>query len=256
MFAKERQDKIYELLQKNNAVTTANLVKIFNVSVETIRRDLLDMEKQGVLSRVHGGAVAKREMKHFPKLPERNLEYGEQKQKLSKRACEFVSEGDIIGIDAGSTAISFAGALKEKFRSLTIVTHSLDIFNILNGHNDFELILCGGNYLQNENAFYGPLTLNTLATLHLGKVFVFPSAVSLKYGICDYQSELYQIQKQLMQSADDVFILADSSKFEKNALLKLDDMKNDYIYITDSDLPQELNRLYKKNNINIYTKEN
>lgn len=256
MFAKERQDKIYEMIQKNGAVTTSTLTQAFGVSVETIRKDLLNMERKGQLIRVHGGAVAKNDMRPILKLQERNKECSDQKMSLSLKALEFISEGEIIGVDAGSTAISFAEVLKEKFSRLTVVTYSLDVFNILCNHKDFSVILCGGHFMKHENTFYGTLTLDMLNTLHVQKSFIFPSAVSLEYGICDYNKEFYLVQKQLIKSSDDIFILADSSKFEKKALLKVDDMRTDYVFISDSDLPEELRVLYRENNIRIYTGEN
>ena len=252
MFANERQDKNYDMIQNNGAVTTANLVDFFCVSIETIRRDLLAMEQDGRLTRVHGGAVAKTAMKPFKKLRERNKEFEKQKYELSLKAAEFISEGDIIGIDSGSTAISFTEVLKERFSKLTIVTHSMDIFEMLSDYKDFSVILCGGHYLREENAFYGELTLNMLNSLHIQKAFIFPSAVSLENGICDYQKHLYQIQKQLIKLSNEIYILADSSKFEKAALLKLSNMKPDYIYITDSSLQNEIVKLYKENNIKIF----
>lgn len=253
MFAKERQEKIYEMIQKNGAVTTSYLMNFFDVSVETVRRDLLAMEQRGQLSRVHGGAIAKSEMKPFMELRQRNKEYSEQKYQLALRATDFISNGDIIGIDSGSTAISFAEALKEKFSKLTVVTHSMDVFELLRDYKDFSVILCGGHYMRNENAFYGALVLEALSNLHIQKAFIFPMAISLEYGIYDYYEELYSVQKQIMKSSDDIYILADSSKFEKKALLKLSDMKTDYNYITDSFLSDELKKLYKENGIRIYT---
>ena len=95
-----------------------------------------------------------------------------------------------------------------------------------------------------------------LKNLHMQKAFVFPSALSLEYGICDYQEDLYPIQKQLIQSSDDIFVLADSSKFEKKALLKVEEMKKTYTYVTDSDLPEELLQLYRENDRIIYKGEN
>ena len=171
MFANERQDKIYDMIQNNGAVTTANLVDFFCVSIETIRRDLLAMEQNGRLTRVHGGAVAKSGMKPFMELKERNKEFGKQKYELSLKAAEFISNGDIIGIDSGSTAISFAEVLKERFSKLTVVTHSMDVFEMLSNHKDFSVILCGGHYLREENAFYGELTLGMLNSLHIQKAF-------------------------------------------------------------------------------------
>lgn len=253
LFAKERQDVIYEMILKNNAVTVANLVEKFAVSIETVRRDLLDMEKQGFLTRVHGGAVAKNEMKQFSTLPQRNRENSPEKRELSLKACEFINEGDIIAVDSGSTAIFFAEALKEKFTKLTVITHSLDVFNILNSYKDFSVILCGGHFIKEENTFYGSLTVNMYSTLYAQKAFIFTSAVSLEHGICDFRQEFYDVQKVMLGCADEIFVLADSSKFEKKALLKLSEMKNDFIYITDASLPKELKELYKENNIKIYT---
>ncbi len=254
MFAKERQDKIYEIIKNNGAVTTSALVQLFGVSIETVRRDLLEMERHGLLSRVHGGAVAAGDMKPYLNLNERNKEFTEQKRFLALKASEFISDGDIVGIDSGSTAISFSEILKEKFSNLTVITNSLDVFNILN--NSFFVILCGGYYLPNEKAFYGSLALRMLNNLHMQKAFIFPSAVSLEFGICDYQKDLNQIQEQMIKSSDEVFILADSSKFEKKALLKLDSMKPEYRYITDCNINSELKKLYKEHNINLYIGEN
>ena len=250
MFAKERQDKIYEIVKNNGAVTASALVKLFDVSIETVRRDLLEMERHGLLSRVHGGAVAIGEMKPYLDLNERNKEFTEQKRHLALKASEFISDGDIIGIDSGSTAISFSEVLKEKFSKLTVITNSLDVFNIL--CDSFSVILCGGHYLPYEKAFYGSLTLSMLKNLHMQKAFIFPSAVSFEFGICDYQKDLYQIQEQMIKSSDEIFILADSSKFEKKALLKLDDMKTEYRYITDCNINSELEKIYKEHNINLY----
>ena len=192
-------------------------------------------------------------MKPMHNLKQRNEEYSNQKHNLSVKASEFIAEGDVIAIDSGSTAILLAEVIKERFSRLTVVTHSLDVFNILCNHKDFSVILCGGHFLQSENAFFGSLTLNMMNMLHITKAFIFPSAVSLEFGICDYNNDLYQLQKKLIQISVDIYILADSTKFEKKALLKLDDMKDNYKYITDCNLSEDLKNLYKENNINIYT---
>lgn len=251
MLAKERQRYIQKLLQKNGAVTTARLVKEFDVSIETIRRDFLLMEKDGMLTRVHGGAVSMGEMGHFFDLTQRNQEFSEQKKELANIASKYVNDGDYIAIDAGSTAISFAQVLKEQGKKVTVVTHSYDIFEILESSLDFSVILCGGEYIRGENAFAGNLALEVLDKLHLQKAFIFPAAISLEFGICDYQQELMMIQKKLIKISEKIYILADSSKFERKALYKLSEMNSEYTYITDSNLPVELKTLYFENGIDI-----
>ena len=240
------------MLQTDGAVTTSNLVELFNVSVETIRRDFLVMEQSGLLTRVHGGAVVNGEMMPFHDLAHRNLESSDQKKELSRIAAEFVCEGDYIAVDAGSTAISFAEALKDRFTRLTVVTYSSDVFEILRNHKEISVILCGGHYMREENSFFGNLTLEILGKLHVQKAFVFPSAVSLEFGICDYQQDFYLLQKKLLAISDSIFILADSSKYEKKALLKLDDMCPEYTYITDSQLSEKLKKIYTENNLRVY----
>lgn len=252
MLANERQYRIQEILRRHGAVSTSDLVENFGVSIETIRRDLLTMEQKGLLSRVHGGAVSANEMVPFRDLAHRNTEHSDQKKELASYAAVFVQEGDYIAIDTGSTAIYLAEVLRDRFHKLTVATHSLDVFEILRENDGISAILCGGQYLKSENSFYGSLVLDTLEKLHFQKTFLFPSAVSLEFGIADYQQELFQVQKQLLKSSDHIFILADSSKFGKKALLKLDDMKQEYYYVTDSLLSPEQKKLYLENNIQIH----
>ncbi len=255
MFAKERQDKIYAAIMKNGAVETANLVKSFGVSIETVRRDLLYMENQKLLKRVHGGAVKLGDMRSFPSLEARNHSQTEEKTALAKRAMNFISDGDFIAVDCGSTANFFAEVLKDSFSELTVLTHSMDIFEILRENSGFEIILTGGQYMHKENSFYGTLTLDMLSSMHVQKSFIFPSAISLEYGICDFQPDLYAIQKKMIEIGSEIFVLADSSKFEERALLKVDDMRPEYKYITDGALPDALQKLYADNNIDVYKGE-
>lgn len=251
MFANERQQKIHEMIHTDGAVTTSGLVNLFDVSIETIRRDLLCMEKDGLLKRVHGGAIAVGEMKVFNTLTQRNKEHGDLKQEIALTALPFVEEGDYIFIDSGSTAIPFAEMIRDHVSTLTVVTHSLDVFQILHNHRNISVILCGGYYDNSENAFYGALTLDMLEKLHVQKAFIFPSAVSIEFGLCDYLQNFYMVQKLMIKNSDSVYILADSSKFEKRALLKMDDMRSEYHYVTDHLLTDELRKLYKENGIHI-----
>lgn len=251
MLAKERWDKIEALLLKNGAVTTMQLVEMFEVSLETVRRDLLAMEAKGLLQKVHGGAVPVGKMMTFQSLAKRENAHEDKKTALAKNAVAMISEGDIIGIDAGSTAKVFASELRDRFESLTVVTYSLDVFHLLAGHKSFSVILCGGHFLSAENAFYGSLAQDTLAKLHVGKVFLFPSAISICDGICDFSPELLGMQKLLLTRGEKVFVLADSSKFEKKGLMQIDAVRPEYTLVTDDALPGQLAGLYRENGIHL-----
>jgi len=251
MFAKERQKKISELVQKDGAVTTTKLMELFGVSIETVRRDLLAVEQAGQLQRVHGGAVKKGDMKPFQQLHLRSQSYRTEKDELARTAMDYIQEGDILWIDNGSTAVSVAEAIKDRFSCLTVVTCSADVFEILRDHRDISIILCGGHFMRGENMFVGALALDMLRSIHVSKAFLHPAAISLEHGICCYLNEEQQIQRQVLRSADEIFCLADSSKFEQKALLKVCDINPAYHYVTDSSLPEELKKLYAENGIEI-----
>ena len=252
MLAKERQNLIYEMLENNGTVESAKLAEMFNVSVETIRKDLIILEKKNAILKIHGGAIAKTKLKPKQELLVRCEENNLKKRSLALKAMEFISEGDIIGIDEGSTAIIFAEALKEKFSNLTIVTYSLDVMNILCESDNFNLVLCGGNYRKDERVFCGKQTLDTLGNMHIQKAFVFPTAISLDYGICGYDDNILQLQDKLIKSANSVYMLADSEKFEKTAFRKLCDNDERFNYITDDKINLEIKKEYEENNIKIF----
>jgi len=251
LFAKERCTAIIALLNETGAVTTAGLMEKFGVSIETVRRDLLFLEKQKLIQRVHGGAMLFSEMKSFDDLSHRLEENKEEKTELCKTAAKFVNNDDIIAIDSGSTAVYFASALKQRLSRLKVITHSLDVFNILSDKDGFEVILCGGNFDKTEKAFYGNIALDVLSNFHVTKSFIFPSAISVKNGVCDFNNSLILLQKKLLSVCDKSYFLADSNKFEKNAFIKICDMNINHTYITDSRLDCNLRKIYEENGFNI-----
>ena len=251
MFANERRMKIVELLEQTTSVTVSELMKLFGVSIETVRRDLEYLEKKQALKRVHGGAVSNQKMKGFATLEERMSENKALKQQLAQIAVQYIQENDVIAIDSGSTAMEFVPFLKEHFRNLTIVTNSPEVFGALCDRDGFEMIQIGGQYLREERAFYGHMALDAVNRLYFSKSFVFPSAISLRHGIGSFVHELFDMQRGYINNADEVFILADSSKFETPATIKLCDLSKSFKIITDSNLPDHLFALYKKNSLQI-----
>lgn len=253
MLTSQRRDFILKILHEDSAVTVSKLTELFGVSTETIRKDLLNLEKAGQLTRVHGGAVMKNDLRPFYEFEKRADEHRREKQELSQLAVGLVEENDIIGIDSGTTSLEFAQALVANFQSLTIVTYSLEVFDRVRQRESFNVILCGGNYLKSERAFCGILSHKLLEDIHLRKAFIFPSAVSLKNGVCDHHPQLLEMQRRLVMNSDRVIIMADSSKYEKNALYKICTMSPNHIYVSNSALPKSVKELYKENQCHIIT---
>ncbi len=244
MLAQERQNQLYKRICSDGAITTAEAAQIFGVSIETIRKDFLQMHAQGKITKTHGGAVRKSSVKPQREYRVRIEENYDLKCELAQKAAEFVRDGDVIGVDEGTTAIAFAEVLRDRFTKLTVVTFSLDVLQILSENKGIRVILCGGEYMPEEKAFYGIQTMQMLKAMHMQKVFLAPTGISLDAGICGYCAPILQLHQQMIASSEQVFIMADSSKFEKHALYKMSDNSPDFIYVTDSKLQHGIRQLY------------
>lgn len=255
MLANRRHELICNMLRAEGAVTASHLVEKFGVSLETVRRDLLLLEKAGLLRRVHGGAVSLGEMKPSKPFQSRHGDCTREKEQLCEKAAQLVNEGDYIAIGTGSTPVYFAQVLKKRFQKLTVVTYSYNVFEVLSDMPEYDLILLGGQFMPQEQCFYGQLTMDALQELRVMKSFVFPAAISMEFGIFGYAPDLYPLQRQLLACCDQAYILADSSKFERKALYKVDQMRSEYIYVTDSKLPEELAQIYRENGLQVITGE-
>lgn len=255
MFADIRRKEICDIIKAQSAITTSALSKKFGVSIETIRKDLLALEKAGELVRVHGGAVLTPTADKYLSFSARLESQKTQKSEIAHTAASFIENGDIIAVDSGSTAVEFIGVLMKKFDTLTIVTYSLDVFQKACSYKNFNMILCGGFFLKGENSFYGDFAEKMLEQIRVGKVFVFPSSISLKNGICEHMPQFVQMQRKLISSGDKVYVVADSSKFGKSSLVKMCDINPKFTYITDTEIADEIKDIYKTNNIQLITSE-
>ena len=209
MFANERRNKILELLSRRSSVTVTELTGLFQVSLETIRRDLEYLEQQGALKRVHGGALSMNRMQSYTGLSERSTEHQPEKRQIARAALSHIHEGERIALDAGSTTSELAHLLCDSFQELTIVTASLPIFEILSEKPGFQVILTGGFYLPGEKAFYGHLALDTIRQLPVSAFFHAPPALYLNFGLGDHVRDPDAVKLQINGPAGPAFSVED-----------------------------------------------
>lgn len=251
MFAIERQQNICKMLDRNGSVSISELMNKFGVSTETVRRDLLQLERSGKLRRIHGGAIPLGSIKKEEALSVRLGECEKEKEELSQTALSLICEGDIIALDSGSTAMKLCEAIIQKFDTLTVITAGIDNFNILRRGKNINIILIGGIFDEKENVFYGRASVDMVKRYHVSKCFIFPAAISLKNGISGYGEHFADMQEAYMEIADKTVILADNGKFEKSAFEKLADTEKRFTYVTDSGLPEVIRAEYIENGIDL-----
>lgn len=256
MFADERRAEIVQLVSEQQTVTVNQLIERYQVSIETIRRDLAYLEQQNLLKRVHGGAVSMHRMQQFEKLSERVNRNRPEKIEAAQAAIGLLSEGDHILLDSGSTAREIALLLTERFQSLTVITHSLEVMQILSQKEGFHLIQIGGEFLRSEKAFYGYQAQAMLSELHAQKALLCPTSVSLRQGLGDYMPELIPMQRALCEAADEVIAVADSSKLDRVAAYRICTLTPSVLLATDSKAPEEFLQGCRAKGIRVYLPKN
>lgn len=234
MLPEERYEVITKLIEKNKIVKVPELIKIFNVSVETVRRDLEYLEKEGYLKRVYGGAVFEKVSDSESILTERQIEHVDEKMYIASLAVQHVNDGQSIIIDMGTTTLEFAKELKNKVKKLTVITNSMIIAKELSDMDDYTIILTGGVLRKDEFSLSGYMTERLIEEFHIDVAFLTAGGISIEAGITDYDMNEVQVKKKMIKSAEQVIVLADSSKFNVKTLINVCGFKDINLIITDN----------------------
>lgn len=250
----ERKIKIIELLQEEGVVKVNELMKLFGVSIETIRRDLENLEQSGILTRVYGGAIPNQPIATEPTYATREVKNFMQKKKIGEVAIEQVKDEDVIGIDIGTTTLAFAKALVGK-RKVTVITNSMKIALVLSEDPNIRVIMVGGEVRYGDTAVSGTLAINNAAQFITDKYFLGLGGLTVARGVTDYHLEESNLRKVMIKNTQKLIALADHSKMGAVAMNKVCDLNQIDVLITDFRLDELLLKELKKENINIITTE-
>jgi len=239
----ERHHKIVELVQQNSSVSVAEICNLFDVSEMTARRDLQELEREGLLRRVHGGAVYNLGRSYEPPLKMRSNQQSEKKRAIGQKAAELIFDGDSIALDVGTTTLEIARALQTK-RNLTVLTASLPIANEVVASysldSDIRLILTGGIVRAREWSMVGEFASQMYAKLHVDKAFVGIGGISLEDGLTEYNLEDATVKWSLLKSAHQIIVVADGSKFGETTFATVGPLTAVNTIITDSSAPSDI----------------
>lgn len=247
-----RKKIILKTLNEQGIISTQEMMKQCGVSEITIRRDLIELEAKGLLIRTHGGAVISKAGDQLFTYDLKINQNRRNKEAICQIASKFVNNNDIIFIDCGTT-LSFLTKFITKVESLIVITNSLPVVSELINFSNIKLILIGGEITGDRRAIYGPVAGKGIAQYHANKAFIGVDGVSLQNGLSSYDEKEAAITLKMAENSDDVFLLCDSSKIEKNSFVKFAPLSlMDYL-ITDNDLNKEYLEEYRKAGIHIIT---
>lgn len=233
MLAAERKIRIVEFVKENRAASVALLSRHFGVHEVTIRRDLAEIEQEGLLRRTHGGVIVEQGVSIEPPFMERSTNEVDQKKRIARKAAEMIEDGDCIILDSGTTTVHLIPYLLHR-SNLTVVTNDINIAAELRSP-DIKVIVTGGELFHEGFVLNGMYADRMLGTMRLKKAFIGTWAVHPVYGLT-YQDSLVVPTKQAMiRAAQQIILLADHSKIGKVALHALAPIHDIHTMITGTE---------------------
>jgi DeoR family transcriptional regulator of aga operon len=216
VFQEERIRGIMKILEKENRVLITDLCNTFNTTSVTIRKDLDMLEQEGILKRTHGGAILRKPLFHGLALNEKEKLYADEKGRIAAEAVKYISEGDVIILDSGSTTTTLARKIKN-IKGITVITNAINIAMEL-ADTDTEIILTGGALQKNSSTLIGPLADSILNKISADKLFHGVDGVDFETGLTTPNITEANTSRVMTMRAGENILLVDSSKFGRRSL--------------------------------------
>ncbi len=245
----QRLEDVLIYIKQHKTVSLDTLCEVFDVSKNTIRRDVDALKKTGAIEKVYGG-VTFVEQKNLIPIGQRNQVLNSEKRIIGKLAASEVEDHDIIFIDAGTTTSTMIPFLSER-KHLTVITNSLTVMNDALGYPEIEVISTGGNLLRETNSFIGIEAIKVLENYNIHKAFIGASGISLTSGITNSSSIEAEIKKTIFKVSDQINLLVDHSKFDHSSLVTFAKIELIDRLVTDVKPNQTYIQYCQENNIEI-----
>lgn len=240
-----RHSQIVEMVIQNGYVSTEELVTIFDVSSQTIRRDLNELAEENLIRRHHGGAASPSSSENSDYHDRKHI-FSLEKQLIGKKAATLIPNGASLFIDIGTTPEAVAHALLHH-KDLCIVTNNLNAAHMLMHKTDFQITLAGG-ILRPDGGIIGDTTTKFISRFRLDFAILGISSIEKDGTLLDYDYNEVQVKRAIMDSARQTILVTDHSKFGRSAIVRLGSLSEIQYLLTDEQPSAEiLDLIYRKN---------
>lgn len=234
MLGQQRQKLILDFLRTHKSAQVHQLSSVLGISLSTVRRDLSEMDQEGLVRRVHGGAMF---IENYPESPAllRASDHAEQKRRIGEAAAQLVNDGESIVVTAGTTTEAMIPYLADK-ANLTVVTNALNIAWKLATCPHINVVVLGGWLRHSELSLLGHLTMEALKDIHMNKIFHGTYGIDPTSSLAGTYMQEVETDRLLIATARELIVLADSSKFGQPGTVRLVPIEAVSTIITDTDV--------------------
>jgi DeoR/GlpR family transcriptional regulator of sugar metabolism len=250
MLAIERRNAILAKLATDGKVIVSDLSEEFNVTEETIRRDLEKLDKEGLAKKTYGGAIVSEA--HGQDLPfnVRKRVNANLKEAIAQKIAELISDGDSIIMDASTTAICVTKYIKSK-ENITLLTNSVEILLDLADKSGWNILSTGGSLKNGSLALVGSSAEKMIRSYHVDIAICSAKGIDMNMGITDSNERDAQIKEAIFSASDKRILAIDSTKFDKRSFVKVGDLRDIDIIVTNERPSDEWIEFFKKNQVEL-----
>lgn len=243
MTGEARRQQLSEFLARRGYADLAVLVAELGVSESTIRRDLSQLEEEGIVRRTHGGAVSISDRFSALNYDAREATAVAEKQAIGQAAAALIQDGETVLLDGGTTTFQVARQLLN--RPLQVVTNSIPIAQLLSSGPHIDLIFVGGFIYPRTGVALGPLSVQALKSLHVDKALMGVAGIT-EDSLYNANLLMVETELQMMRCAEEVIVVADRSKFGRRGLARLSGWESINRVVTDEGLDEKWGEIVRE----------
>ncbi len=251
----QRRTEILSRLRQGIVSSPAEMAELFDVSVMTIHRDLKQLDAEGHLHKQHGGAIINRQSFLSQNLEKRIGLFTDAKAAIGQFAASRLvnPEKDSLIIDSGSTTLALVNALPDA--PMTVMVNGIPALSVLAQHQRTRVHSLGGKLNPDIMAFEGTVACDMLSQCHFSKAFIGTDSIDVDTGFSTTDTANAQLTRIMAQQAEEVYILADASKFGKRAFASIMNFEDITGIVTEKGVCNEFRAIFKHNNIQLFEVE-
>lgn len=250
MLAIERRNAILSKLYLDGKVIVSELSTEFDVTEETIRRDLEKLDKEGLAQKTYGGAVLVQNFSTDLPHSVRKKANVQAKQKIAERVSTLFNDGDCIMVDSSSTALLVLNYIKN-LKNITLITNSVEALIELSDKDDWNVFSTGGKLKRGSLSLVGPQAEKTIRAFHVDYAVCSSKGLDMNRGITDSNEKDSEMKQAIFESAETKILCVDSSKFDKISLIKVDNVNEVDIIATDTEPSANWQEYLKRKNVEL-----
>ncbi|MFT6028805.1 MAG: DeoR family glycerol-3-phosphate regulon repressor [Oleiphilaceae bacterium] len=245
----ERHARIIEIVNSSGFATIEELATKFDVTPQTIRRDLKELDNEQKIQRFHGGAGLSSTVLNTP-YSNRKVAFLKEKQRIAEKIASEIPDQSSIFINIGTTTETIAQALLNH-HDLTIITNNLHVASIMSTKDDFKIIIAGGVVRNRDGGVMGEATIDFVSQFKVDYAIIGISGIDESGDLLDFDYQEVRVSKAIIENSRNIFLAADHSKFGRDAMTRLGNIADVNHVFTSAEPSEKIQKLLIKNSVTL-----